>query len=848
MSRTSLRTRLVVVLAAAATALGGLVGAAPVNAASWTAPLFERSIGARGNASIYAWGIAKNPVTNEVIVSDYMNYQLRRYDTSGNLLGSFYRPASQRRGHPESVAVDPRDGSIYTSDRSRDDRGYIAKFSKTGAFLGEFNISASYHAWITVDKDGYLYVSDSHVWHNATNPPQVRKYALDDATHTATQVASWGVYGTGPGQIWQITGLDVADNGHVFAADTLNRTVHEWGPDGTWIKDIGGPAQFQADLRGVSYDDATGVLYVADSEGGQIERFTAASGASLGSFGSNGTGPGQFGDGPRQIAVDGAGAIWVADFGNVRFHEFSTSGTLIGTYPDPPLAPPMGSLSLPRDVAIDPASGDVWTVEQNNHRIQRFSATGSPVAMYGRRSTDLPYGFNYPRGIGVDPATGRVWVANTNQDSIRVFNPDMTVAFTVGGTFGTDVGQFKNPMDIEFAGGRAFISDYAGQRMKVLDASDGRELFAIDKPHSGVAVDPATGEIYLCSWQTDKIWKYKADGTAGVPASFGARGSLPGQMQNAWDIDVAGGSLWVTDADRSVVLNYSTGGTFLGEFGAPGRLAGQFNNPSGITHDAQGRIYVADAGNDRIQVFRPGGVLPAGTSAPTTAITAPAANATVPAPVTVTGTASDDVRVATVEVAIQDSTTRLWWDARIATWSPTKQWFTAGVSGADTTRVQWWTPFLGLANGRRYLVQSRAFDLTGAMSTTVSRAFSVQAAGPVDTTAPDTTITAPAPRSVVPAGTVAITGGASDDVAVTKVGVAVQDKTTSLWWNGSTSTWQTAWFFNPATLTPAQGPSTSWTYDLPGVSAGTSYAVTARASDAAGNVDGSRPSTSFTGR
>lgn len=832
--------------AVCAALVGAGLALAPTAAAAdpWSAPAFERSIGARGNAGIYAWGIAHNPVTNEIIVSDYMNYQLRRYDINGTLLGSFYRPASQRRGHPESVAIDPRDGSIYTSDRSRDDKGYIAKFSKTGQFIAEYNIGASYHAWIDIDNDGYLYVSDSHVWHNETNPPMVKKYRIDNNTGGSTLMASWGTYGTGPGQIWQITGLKVADNGHVFAADTLNRTVHEWDANGTWIKDIGSGAEFDADLRGVEYDAASDTLFVADSQGGQIEKFNATTGASLGRFGSNGTGTGEFGDGPRQIALSGNGNLWIADFGNVRFHEYTPAGALVGTFPDPPLDPPAGSMSLPRDVAVDPASGDVWAVEQNNHRFQRFSSTGEPEAMFGRRSTDLPYGFNYPRGIGVDPATGRVWVANTNQDSVRVFNPDMSVAFTVGGVFGTGPGQFKNPMDIEFVGGKAYVADYAGQYLKVLDAATGTELMAINRPHSGVAVDPSNGDIYLCSWQTDKIWKYKADGTAGVPASFGARGNLPGQMQDAWDIDLVNGVLYTTDATRAKVIAYSTTGTFLGEFGSPGRRTGQFNNPSGITHDASGRIYVADAGNDRIQVFS-AAPAPSDAAAPVVTITAPAGGSTVSAPVTISGTVSDDSRVGTVEIAIQDKVSRLWWDARVSTWSSTKQWAGVGQKGSSLTSQEWWTPFLGVAYSGQYLLQARSYDLSGHVSPVVSRTFSVQGAGPVDTVAPDTTITAPVTNSTQPAGSVSISGAASDSVGVSGVGVAVQNRTTLQWWNGATSTWQTAWYFNPAALS-GSSTSPSWTWTFPQAAAGTTYLVTARATDSAGNIDSTRPSVRFT--
>ncbi len=855
--------------AAPVTAVGSSSGAASgstttvaaattATAASWTAPSFVRSMAARGNAGIYAWGIAYNSVTDEVIVGDYMNYQLRRYSRDGTLLGSFYRPASQRRGHPESVAVDQRDGSIYTSDRSRDDKGYIAKFDKTGAFLWELNIAASYHAWITIDAEGFLYVSDSHVWHDATNPPQVRKYAVDDAAHTVTEVAHWGTYGTGPGQIQQITGIAVDAAGRVYTADTLNRTVHVWAPDGDWLRDIGtggnGVGQFAGDLRGVTVNDATSTLYVVDAEGGQVERFDLTTGDPIGAFGSSGTGTGQFGDGGRQLVLDRTGNVWVSDFGNTRFHEFSPTGTLVGTFPQPAQNAPAGALSLPRDVAIDPANGQVLVVEQNNHRIQRFDTDGSPLGAWGRRSTDRPLGFNYPRGIAVEPATveratERIWVANTNQDSIRVLNSDLTLAFEVGGEFGTDPGQFKNPMDIEFYQGKAYVSDYAGQKMKVLDATNGSELWSIDKAHSGVAVDPDTGDIYLSSWQTDVIWHYKSDGTPGIPAKFASRGTGAGQFTNGWDIDVVRGVVYSTDSEQNKVVAYTTAGVYLGQWGTAGSKPGQFNNPSGITHDAAGRLYVADGGNDRVQVFDPATTLAADAIVPLVAITSPAAEATVPAPVTLTGSVTDNNGVGTVEVAVQNRVTKQWWDGRIATWSAIKQWTTAGLKGSATRSLEWWFPFIGAESASQYYLQVRATDASGNVTTVIpNRRFNTVGTAPTDTQAPLSSITSPTLNAVLPSGVVQVAGTATDDQRVATEEVAIQDRTTKLWWNAGTARWNSSQQWSPATLAQSGSTSTTWSlaFDEARSAGSGAYYVLARAKDGAGNVQAVKPNTRFT--
>ena len=684
--------------------------------AAWTTPTFVRAIGARGSAGLYAWGTAYNPVTREILAGDYLNYQVRRFSTGGTLLGSFYRSASDRRGQPEGIAVDPRDGSIFVSDHSRDNAGYVAKFTAAGHFVREYKLTARYHAWMAVDANGYLYVSDSHSWNSATNPPQIRKYRLSDTSSTVTEVAHGGSYGTGGGQIRWITGLTVdPTNGRIYVADTANKRVVIFNADFTPHRTI--PAdRFTGDLRGVALNANTRVLYVVDANAGQIERFNADTGESLGSFGSLGTGPGQFGDGARQITVDASGNVWAADYGNTRLLKFTASGSFVAAYPSPPQDAPKGALALPRDVAVSPSNKGIYVVEQNNHRVQRFNADGSPNQMWGRRSSTAPQGLNYPRGIAIQPGNGRMWIANTTSSLVRMVSP----------TFGMvkDLKGFSEPIDIEFGNGKAYVGDANGGEVRILDASTGATQGKLNVRAAGVAVDPASGDIYVSSWYDDRVYHYTANGEQGVPAVIGSRGSDAGQFLNPWDIDIVGGLLYVTDADRSVVIVYTRDGQFVGEFGSAGSGPGQFQNPSGLTHDGAGKLYVADAGNDRIQVFDTKGFPKSDTTPPQVSIGSPGNNAQVTAPVTISGTVSDGLRNGTVEVAVQDRGSKLWWDGRIATWTTTKQYTTAGIQGGDVKNGRWWFPLIGAQARSTYAVTVRSWDAAGNLSASDTSVFS----------------------------------------------------------------------------------------------------------------------------
>ncbi|MDB5439538.1 MAG: hypothetical protein JWM33_1965 [Caulobacteraceae bacterium] len=55
------------------------------------------------------------------------------------------------------------------------------------------------------------------------------------------------------------------------------------------------------------------------------------------------------------------------------------------------------------------------------------------------------------------------------------------------------------------------------------------------------------------------------------------------------------------DGDRLVF--YTRDGKFIRDFGHAGRKSGEFIGPHGLAYDSQGRLFVADRGNNRIQIF-----------------------------------------------------------------------------------------------------------------------------------------------------------------------------------------------------------------------------------------------------
>ncbi len=843
---------------AAAVTLSIALTAAPAHAASFTAPGFVRSIGARGEAGVYAWGMAYNPVSHEVLVGDYWNFKIRRYDLEGNELGAFYRSPSQYKGQPYSISVDDRNGDIYVSEISDGkELGYIARYDKTGTYLSEFHSHARYTAWHTA-ANGYLYVADSHYWNKSTDPPKIRKYNLSTG---GTQVMSFGSFGSGPGQMGIIHGIAVDAAGRIYAADASNRRISVFSPSGSYLYAFGsqgnGVGEFTGDLRGMAIDQETGAIYVVDAEAAEIERFQMDADPATtpphptGHWGSEGSGPGQFADGGRAITIDAHHDVWVADYGNFRFFRYSPGGTLLASYPWPAGEPVAGGFAQVRDVAVAP-DGTVWTADTWNNRFQRFAADGTFQATFGRRNSHPPYGMDYPRGIAVNPVTGEVWVSSTRDHIIRVYDASGTTYLrTVGsGADSTATGSFRWPMDVEFSGTAAWVSDYTSCRLKKVNAATGAELLSISVCNNGIAVDPTSGNVFVLSWRYDRVYVYSPNGS--LLRTWGDDGTGPGQFVNPWDIDIVNVTpdgaptyrVLVTDSQLARVEVFDLNGSFVGQWGTKGSGVFQLSSPSGIAHDAQGRIYVADAANDRIQVFSFGTALPSGdATAPATSVTSPAKNQVLdPATVTIAGTASDDVGVGTVAVSVRDVATGRYWNARDAVWGPTKTWNLAGYAGHPTTNVGFSFGFIGVGAGRSYIAQTKVTDTAGNATIGATRPFSVGDGSPPDTIAPTGTVLSPPRDAGVPAGPIAIDGRANDDVAVASVEIAIKDRSSGRWWNPGTGTWGSLQWM-PTTLAAPGSPATTWSVIWDGGRG--SYFVQARVRDTAGNGDAVHATTRF---
>lgn len=211
---------------------------------------------------------------------------------------------------------------------------------------------------------------------------------------------------------------------------------------------------------------------------------------------------------------------------------------------------------------------------------------------------------------------GRIFVSDTVERAVMVFDIPGRRYFEIGRE---GPGALLQPLGLNVDGRcNLYVADGARKEVLVYDAdgrlqrviggtdwfdrlshvtptADGSRVFAVD-----------TGRL---DSQNHRVRVF--DGASGAHLyDIGTRGTGDGELNLPRDLALGpDGRLYVVDGANFRVQVFDQDGNFLKSFGSVGRQMGQFSRPKGIAIDGENRIYVSDAAFGNFQIFNPDGQL-----------------------------------------------------------------------------------------------------------------------------------------------------------------------------------------------------------------------------------------------
>lgn len=520
-------------------------------------------------------------------VTDSWGNRALKFDSSGSFLRKIGKASY------EDATGTPLD---YISDIGVDSGGYtwvvdsgashVIKYDTSGQRVSElgsaWNAGSANNQFndpigIAFDGDGNVYISDSDIWYGGGNQ------RIQIFNSSGTYLATIGE-----------TGVPGSDNAHfnyprriavysdtLYVADAYNHRVQ--------IFDISNPLTpvYSATLgvTGVSGSDnahlnnpeGVGVdatyIYVADSNNNRVQIFNRTTRAYVATIGTGGGSGNYQVHYPSDVSADTSGNIYVADAWNKRVQQYNSSRVYVRTYGTTGVSYVTDGYHYlkPRGVAVA-ADGSIYIVEERGQRLVKLNAAGVfqwSIGQPGQTGSDNNH-LAWPQDVAVD-GIGRVYVVESSNNRVQIFTSGGTYNGTIGAGWGTGDYQFENP--------------------------------------SGITVD-RYGFIYVADTQNQRVQIYNTSRTyVATLGVTGVAGSDNTHFNSPFDVVVdANGIIYVADSENHRVQVFDASRHYvrtIGETGVTGSDFGHFNSwgPHRLAVDAQNRLYVSDANNNRIQVF-----------------------------------------------------------------------------------------------------------------------------------------------------------------------------------------------------------------------------------------------------
>ncbi|CAF2921603.1 unnamed protein product [Rotaria sp. Silwood2] len=273
------------------------------------------------NQLLNSWGLYVDD-DQSILIADQLNHRIIEWEcgatNGGHVIagGNGQGDGAHQLNCPTDVIVDNDSDSLIICDR---DNQRVVRWPRRNGRRGETIISNIDCVCLTMDNNGYIYLSDDH-------KHEIRRYRIGESQ--GIRVAGGNGCGNRLDQFNEPRYIFVDQNHSVYVSDSANHRVMKWIEGSTQGIIVAGGQGKGNDLIQLLFPqgivvDQTGAVYVADGGNHRIVRWS--NGATQGHVIVGGNGRGekstQF-NWPFGLSFDRCGNLYVIDLYNHRVQRF----------------------------------------------------------------------------------------------------------------------------------------------------------------------------------------------------------------------------------------------------------------------------------------------------------------------------------------------------------------------------------------------------------------------------------------------------------------------------------------------------------------------------------------------
>lgn len=221
----------------------------------------------------------------------------------------------------------------------------------------------------------------------------------------------YGSEGIGKSQFKLPCGVAVDDDDNILITDGRNDRIQKVTSQGKFIQAVG----IQHPI-GIGIHPQNKRVYVTEKTTGSVQILNPDL-SPFKTFGSKGTGQGEFND-PKDVAFDSNGNVYVVDNENHRIQVFTADGAFLREFGQRCADDGTYERSFPSAICID-KNDIVYVTELYKCCVSLFTCDGKFLTSFGCQGNKRGM-FNDPRGIAVDK-DGVIYVSDHKNHRLQIF-------------------------------------------------------------------------------------------------------------------------------------------------------------------------------------------------------------------------------------------------------------------------------------------------------------------------------------------------------------------------------------------------------------------------------------------